>query len=242
MIDTFEKTYNILSTQIDHRAQLGMVQILGLNQDNFCEFFKLLGCDGITMIPVANCFFVATKTRFKILSSPRWLDDVRVISSISKKSVARIECDCTIVDESGNVCAYGKQELCAMDSNTRRLRMVDTTLFPRDISIGEPNDITFDKLDFDNCDSVTQVTVQYSNTDFFGHTNNVEYVKMMLDVLPVDLVRSIEITDFEIHYIKESKAQDVLDIKYRIGDDSVLFEIYRDDAIITKAKMIYKVE
>ena len=234
MDNTFVKDYKIASTQIDHNASLGILQVLGLNQDNFCEYFKVLGCDGLTMIPIAKCFFVTTKSKFKILKQPHWLDIVRVTSSIAKRSTARIECDCSIVDSEGNLCAYGKQELCAMDSENRHLRMVDSTLFPSDIVPANSNDIEFSKLSFEQGKNHLVVPVKFSNIDFFGHTNNIEYLKIMLDILPADLVNKITITGCEIHYLRESKMGDYLDIYYTILDDKIQFIAYKDNEIINK--------
>ncbi len=239
MDNKFIREYRVSSTQIDHRAQMGMVQVLGVNQDNFCEYFKVLGCDGLTMIPLAQCFFVTTKTRFKIQKSIDWLDDIVVESTISKKSVARIECDCNILDKDGNICACGRQELCPMDSETRRLRMVNTTLFPKDIIPSAINDVELNRLNFDDANNHKIVEVEYSNIDFFGHTNNVEYVKIMLNVLPIDFIKSIHIYDCEIHYIHESRVGDHLDIGYSILDGEIQFVVRNGDAIITRARLLY---
>ena len=81
--------------------------------------------------------------------------------------------------------------------------------------------------------------LKLNNVDYFGHTNNVEYVKMMYGACSCEFLRSIKIETFEIHHIKESREFDKLDIYVNQAENEINFGIKNGDAIIAEAKMTY---
>ena len=166
---------------IDVNAKLGAVNAITCMQDNMCEYFKILGCDGITMIPICNAFFVITKTILKFVGDVDWLDEIDLHSYISKRSNIRINVSNHIY-KNGNPVVLGLQEMCAVDDSDRRLRMVDSTLFPRDIEVVEFDELKFSKMmvEFDEDDFVKDITIDVRHLDFYKHTNNVEYAKFIL--------------------------------------------------------------
>jgi hypothetical protein len=61
----YEQPMKVLSSWTDINMELGLAQALSVVQDNMCEYFRELKCDGPTMVPVCNCFLVVTKTKIK---------------------------------------------------------------------------------------------------------------------------------------------------------------------------------
>lgn len=238
----YEQPMKVLSSWTDINMELGLAQALSVVQDNMCEYFRELKCDGPTMVPVCNCFLVVTKTKIKFNNYLKWLDSFKVVSEISSKTRIKINLNTEILDESGGVAVSCLQEMCAMDSNLRKLRMLDTTLVPSDLEVTKVSDIVFSKFDIEveEKDLVKTCNVNVCNLDFYKHTNNVEYVRLMLSTLDLDFVSNNKINDFEIHYITESRYGNELKIYRKEINDGLYFEIRKEDNPIIKAFLNYK--
>ena len=64
----------VLASSTDYSARVGLVGAISYLQDNMCDYFKYLGADGITMIPICQAFFVITKTKIKFHDLPKWAE------------------------------------------------------------------------------------------------------------------------------------------------------------------------
>lgn len=239
----FEQELKILSTQTDHKAELGVLQAMGMMQDNMCEYYKILGCDGPTMIPKCNCFFVLTKTKIRIFSKPKWLQKINLKTDVSRITNLRMNVFHDITDAMGNLCMDGIQELCPMDTITRKVRPVNTTLFPEGVEVADtPENLAFEKFDeeLDKEYLCEKIKININNIDFYGHTNNLEYVKFILSTIPSSEFYAMDIKSFEIHYIHESREREVLDIFCKKSSDNYYYELKNSDKVICKARLVFE--
>ena len=242
MNDDLISKFKLPASLIDINAKLGIVDALTCLQDNMCEYFKLLGCDGLTMLPICNAFFVITKTIVKFVGSANWLDEIEVKTNIAKKSNIRVNLSNSIYLNKKPI-VLGLQEMCAVDGNDRKLRMVDSTLFPQDINVGCDNGLAFSKImvDFDERDFVKEIVIDASHLDFYKHTNNVEYARFVLSTLTVDEISNSDIDTFEIHYISQCVEGDKVKIYKKVIDNIVYHQmVLNNGQVINKSKLIYK--
>ena len=65
-------------------------------------------------------------------------------------------------------------------------------------------------------------------------------MKFVLSTLPLEFVDTIDITDFEIHYIAESRYGDVLKIYRKISENNIAFQIVKNGNIVTRGCVWYK--
>jgi len=237
----YKQDLKVMSSWLDTNTQLGLVGSLQVVQDNMCEYFKKIGSDGPTMIPVCNSFFVVTKTKICFNKFLNWLDGFSLISEVASKTRVKVNLCTDIVASNGQVVASCVQEMCPIDATLRNIRMINSTLFPQDLEPTKTTDISFQRMLFelDEEDFVFEKIVDISNLDFYKHTNNVEYVKFMLSALDLEFVSNMKINDFEIHYISESRFGDKLKVYRRFEENSVLFEIKRNGELVVKGKMDY---
>lgn len=238
METVYKQNVKVLSSMTNSNAEVGISHALSYLQDNMSEYMGSLNCDGITMIPKANCFWVMTKSKIRFNGRVKWLDSITLKTYLSHKSPARLNIVNDILDRDGNVIIEGIQELCAMDSDTRKIRLIKSTLFPEDIKpLSTNKDIEFSKLDFELDESKfkKEVTVSSENIDYFGHANNVEYSRFILSTFGGDELKMLNPKTFEIHYIAESKEGDKLSIFMDKVDKKYLFEIKRGEKVCVKA-------
>ena len=234
----------IPSSKIDFNGKVGVIQALEIFQDNMCEYYKRLNCDGIYMIPKCHACWALIKTKIKFYKDVDWLDKCNIKTDVCKLSNVRMNLSSALYDENRNLAISCLQEMCGMDSDSRKLRTVDSIpFFPKDIEVGDNfSGLSFEKLDFvlDENDFSKSIIVSVSNVDFFAHTNNVEYVKLMFSTCEFDDLKKMKMTDFEIVYIKESVIGDELKIYKKDTGETLYFEIRKNGNCITKAKIKYK--
>ncbi len=243
MQSIFSRKLKVDASLTDINAEMGLVSALTVAQDNMCEQFKLLGCDGITMIPVANCFFVLTKSKIKFNRGIKWLDEFLATTEFTQKSKIRVEIQTTLKDDKG-VFAICEQQMCPIDATSRSIRSVDSTLMPVDLETSAVSTMQFEKMSFelDDSDYFCSITITAGNLDFYKHTNNLQYVHFMYSSLGLEFAENNFIEDFEIHYIKETKLGDNLQLYKKIEGGRVLFEIKNESVIIAKAILNYVVK
>ena len=110
----------------------------------------------------------------------------------------------TFKNKEGENYFCAKQEMCPIDLVTRKIRKVNTVNYPSNMET-EENIIyePFFKLtaDFSEDDLVYKQKVFLTDIDYSRHTNNVSYVKFIMNTLSSEFIDRYQITDFEIHYI-----------------------------------------
>ena len=104
------------------------------------------------------------------------------------------------------------------------------------------NPVQTEGLDFSRfsktCGSLTEsVTVSSTSLDYCYHTNNIEYVRFMLNTYPVEHFKTHEPAQLEIHYASQSFEGEVLSIMKESDDSGDQFHILRDSQEITSCKI-----
>ncbi len=74
--------------------------------------------------------------------------------------------------------------------------------------------------------------VAYSDIDFNRHMNSIGYVRLIFDILPIEMLERQGKVRMDIHYLNECLYGQTLLIKCDIEADMVSFEIERDDNIV----------
>ena len=95
------------------------------------------------------------------------------------------------------------------------------------------------KEDFSEKDYIYQQKIFSSDIDYSNHTNNVSYIKFIVNALPCKFFEENQITDFEIHYINESKEGQILKVYKKEKDNWVEFLIKEGDREILRAGLNY---
>ena len=70
--------------------------------------------------------------------------------------------------------------------------------------------------------------VVYSDIDFNRHVNTMRYIEMMLDMLPVEILTQEASVRLDIHFLRECRFGQTLQVGCELRDRSALFEISGD--------------
>lgn len=158
-------------------------------------------------------------------------------------SPIRLDVETDFLDEQNNLLFAAKTEMCAIDFTERKIRKIDTLEFPKDLETGHSNfnePYAKMKTEFEAADMIYSQRVFASDVDFTEHTNNVRYVKFLMNTLDKEFYTHKKATGFEIQFLKESRDGDILDaFRKETNEQECSFEIRKADECIIKAVLNY---
>lgn len=224
----YKKEYQINYTELDQNLELGVFSAIILQQNMGTEYFETLKSDNIILKNENNAIWVVSKTKVHFNKYPTWRDIVYGRTYTTKLKPIRVEMETTFTNEKGENLFVTKQESCAIDLNTRKIRKIDTVNYPKDMEIEENTLVEpFLKLNesFSENDFVYEQKIFSTDIDFSRHTNNASYVKFILNTLSCQFLDKNKVTDFEIHYINESGEGQKLKIYKKEKDNIIEFLI-----------------
>ena len=224
----YKKEYQINYTELDQNLELGVFSAIILQQNMGTEYFGTLKSDNIILKNENNAIWVVSKTKVHFNKYPTWRDVVYGRTYTTKLKPIRVEMETTFTNEKGENLFVTKQESCAIDLNTRKIRKIDTVNYPKDMEIEENTLVEpFLKLNesFSENDFVYEQKIFSTDIDFSRHTNNASYVKFILNTLSCQFLDKNKVTDFEIHYINESGEGQKLKIYKKEKDNIIEFLI-----------------
>lgn len=237
----FNKNQKVSISMVSTDGNLSAVGSFQIIQDAVTELAGMLKIDGGTLRDKYNALWVFTKTRAKFVKKIGWNKDIAITSYISFISNAKIHINVVIKDDSGEVALFSKTEMCALDIETQRIRKTSTVGVEAAMleSIDGAVDTAFTKFTDIDLPTVDRMKVKSTNIDFSHHTNNSEYIRLVMDTYAVEEIESRVIKEFEITYAGQSFEKDVLEIKKANFDGVDLVVIEKDNKPIVKCEIVF---
>ena len=223
----------------DPLANLSVIGCFQIAEETVTELMGKLKIDGITVKKAYNAVWVFAKSKLKILSNIAWNEQYTVVGFISKVTRVSIDIDVEIKNESDEICAYLRVELCALDLQSGKIRRVSTVGVDDSIQAEAPEtDLSFSKFDAENLPEVAQVKIKYTNIDFAGHTNNKEYIRFILNTYSVRELEERPIKEMDIVYVNQTYENDILTVQKNSDKDRDIIAIQKDGNYIVKSEIV----
>ena len=237
----FNKNQKVSISMVSTDGNLSTVGSFQIIQDAVTELAGMLKIDGGTLRDKYNALWVFTKTRAKFVKKVGWNKDIAIISYISFISNAKIHINVVIKDDKGEVALFSKTEMCALDIETQRIRKTSTVGVEASMleSIDGAIETEFTKFTEIDLPTVDRVKVKSTNIDFSHHTNNSEYIRLVMDTYSVEKIESKAIKEFEITYANQSFENDILDIKKASFDGIDLVVIEKNEQPVVKCEIVF---
>lgn len=242
MENEYKRKFFIGYSNCDRKVNLSVLNSLYLIQDMMTEYFGFLKSDNIILKSENNAIWVLAKTKVHFNKYPKWRDLIEGTVFTTGIKPIRVETEAQFKDKDNNVLFYANQETCVIDLTDRKIRKINIVNYPTGVQIKEGiNKEKYLRLntEFTEADKVYEQKIHSTDIDFSYHTNNVSYVKYILNSLNSDFIDSHKITDFEIHYINESKEGQKLSIYKKIKDNEIEFLIKEENREIARANLKY---
>ena len=198
----------------DPSGRLSMLGALVLVEDAVTVTMAKMHIDGITVRKNYGAIMVFAKNHLQFFGDINWRDEITVSCFVADKSAVRMHLD-VCVKKGGAIAMYARTEVCAVDEQTARIRRLDTVGVGAQVRVTRaPMELVWAPLDGEG-GLLDTVAVQTSNIDYAGHTNNVEYIRLLLNTFTLDEWRGIAPRELQVAYLNQSFLGDRLAIHGR---------------------------
>lgn len=234
------KTQKFGASMTGSNGNLSAIGAFQIIEDSLTEFMGELRIDGITIKQKYNAFWVFVKTRAKFFKRLLWGEEYTVTAFISSVSTAKMHIDVRVSDQIGQTIFYARVELCALDITTQRIKRIAAVGVDESMLAQEATtDITFGKYDIPELKLIEQVKIRSTNIDMSHHTNNLEYIRFIMNTYSVEDMETKSIKEMEVVYTSQSYENDVIDVLKTEQADRDLIILQKDDKPIIKCEIVF---
>jgi len=229
---------HIDASMVDNHAYLRMDGIFNILQTMLTEYLKQYKADNISIKNNFNAAWLITKVLVKINKMPLWGTNITVKSYVVQKKSAKIILETIAKDKDENILFVAHDEMCPINLEKRRiLRLTDIEFDP---ILLESNYLdNFEIIATDNLELSDSFNVKYIDIDFTNHTNNVSYIRYIINDLGLDFFEKYNITKIDVRYLAESRINDKLSILKNDNGNDVTLLIKNDDKDVFLIKIDY---
>ena len=201
----------------DVAANLSLLGAFQIVEDANTEMMGMLKLDGETCMREYGGMWVYVRNRIELRKQIHWMDEYVLECYISSIGGARLTID-TCLKTDGEIAVVSRAELCAIDRQTTKIRRANTVGVNENVISEAPEiDIRFNNSDFVPSELVDSVFIRSSDIDFNRHTNNISYVRYILNQYNTTSKKTIVAS--EIQYIGQTFEGDKLDV-YRCAPNN----------------------
>jgi len=213
----------------DASVRLSVIASLELIEDCVTELMRSLGIDGVTVMERYGAMWVFSKNTVRFHRRAEWLEKLNIRCYVSKHTALRIFIDTEICSETGERLVSSRIELCALDLTEQSIRTPQSVGFSPEMEHPEPmEELSFSRFGKPELEPAESVKVRSTNIDYCAHTNNIEYVRFILNSYSAGRLASDEFAAIEMHYLGQTHEGDVLQLESLLTGSRDLFRITKD--------------
>lgn len=189
-----------------------------------------------------NRTWVLLSTRVKFLKNPSLSSELVVSTWPRKKSLAHFDRDSMILDYNGDVIAKIHQKWVIIDYKERRIVLPRYFDYPlKEMCEKKAFDDELKKLEDFSIEGLDcyDIKVLQSDLDHNGHVNNVKYIQYITNIIKFD--KSTVITDLQIDYIHELKADEIIKIYIKNVNKMIYAKALKDNNLVFICRIQYKI-
>ena len=220
---------------------MGIAQSVLMVQDNLTECFGKLSCDGIVFREQFNVFWVFTKTKIIFIRRPAWREHITAKTFPVSSSGFKTQVNTICTDTDGRMLFTANQEACVLDGKTHRPVKLTTLPYPSgpfpEPVFTEP----FERFTFTATedDFKYEHIIRSQHIDMSRHMNNIEYIKLALNVFTDDFLRTHDPQSLEVHYTGESTEGQTLRIYSTTNGAATAIAIQEGDRAVFEMKIVF---
>ena len=234
----YTKDSYVTGSMCDGKLKLSILAADGIVENAVTELMGDLGIDGIVAMEKYKAMWLIVKNNICFVRRPVWREEFTVRCYISNHSAVKLYIDTIVGSKDGDLLLKARTELASVDLESGRIRKAETVGFSPDMAHPvETEGLEFSRFPKTGTDFVESVEVRSTSLDYCYHTNNIEYVRFMLNTYDIEHFKTHEPARLEIHYADQSFEGEKLDIEKMPYEDGDLFKIMRDGTVITSCQI-----
>lgn len=227
MNNTYKLEHTIGYSEVDSYYKLRLDHIFSHFQNIADLHSKDMGTDGEALLDKSNVFWVLTKVKLKIAEIPRFSESIAIETWPLKAKGVRYDRD-FLLSDGNKPLVMGSSEWCTLEYTTRKLRRVDSVAYPQDMPFRE---------DRSGAGEFLRVKETVYDTDFHHfyrssfvdidtnkHTNNVAYLRMVLNCFSPDEFEAMGLDEFQINFLSQTFYGDEIKIYKKQIDNGFYIE------------------
>ena len=235
----YEKKVQITAEYSDYTIRLGNYQFFYLLQNAMIGGFDAQGVGNKGLREKCGGYWAVTKTKLKIFRKPDWNEEITLKAKSFDDGRLRVNVATEILSAGNELLALGTQELCILDLDTHRVKRLTDTCLP----LGENKDtlaMEFEKFSMpDEILASYEYIVRSQNIDMSRHVNNVEYIRMAMDLFTVDELCEKDPFVMEVHYIGECREGEKLICQRADAENKSFINISKDGKKVFEMKISF---
>lgn len=202
----FQKQRTITSAYIDVSGKMGIAQTVLMVQDNLTENFGALKMDNFCVNEKGG-YWAIYKAKFKFFKRPFWRDKVITTSFPTDNAPIRTYVNTSITTVEGEPIILAVQEACCLDLERHRPMKLEAVDFPAEGTPEHFMDNKFSKfpVESEEYQEVYRQKVLPQHIDMSHHMNNIEYVKLALNVFSATDLELCIPAMLELHFMGETR-------------------------------------
>ena len=231
---TYKENYKIKSTDCGSNILLKPSSLLMIVQDLATLGAEYIGA-GTDKVTGKGYIWVVTKMEVEIIKTPKYLEDVKLITYPNKMIHFIFPRTILIHNTNDDLMVKVSSMWCILNYENRKLVM------PSDINLITPGDETMDKINPINVKETTLVeerTVRNTDLDVNMHLNNIKYLDYITDTFDLDFINNNEIKRINLVFHEEVKAGETLGIYS--SEDKEYFVIKNKDKKVFECNIEFK--
>lgn len=189
---------------------------------------------GVDALNADNHTWVLSRIAFEFYRRPRQYEEYTVATWISDYGRLLSTRNFTLTDAAGEVFGAAVSQWAMIDLEKRTA--VDLSWVGRehhDAMVEEPSPVERPrKVRNVTPTATTTHRIVYSDIDFNRHVNTMRYFDMMIDMLPIEVLEGDFKYRLDIHFLKESRFGQTLEVGCELRDGVALFEITTDEGVV----------
>ncbi len=223
----------------DSNVKLAVKGTFDLVQDYLTEMLKAVELDGVSLKKKCGCVWVFTRNRTEIDRELNWNEPYTVESYISSAKGAKMTVDTVLKDTDGCICVYSRIEMCALELATQKIRRIRDVGVSDETYVETPErEIVFSRLKHEGLEEIETRVVKSGDIDFIQHTNNISYVRFIMDTYPSQELRERPVKAIEVRYAGQTHEGDLLCIRKAERDGRELFDVTLGDTVAAECEII----
>lgn len=210
----YTKTSLVSASMCDAKATLSPLAAFQLVEDAVTEFLGELHIDGVTAMREYGATWVFVKTVIRFYQRPSWPEGLKIRSFVSAHSSAKLFVDTEIISSADKTAViHARLELCALDLSSGSIRKASSVGVEKDAPCETAlPDLAFDRFPKVEAEVMETAVIRSTNLDYNFHTNNVEYVRFILNAYNAKHLAERDIGQIEIHYGCQTFEGDTIQI------------------------------
>lgn len=235
-----EKLYTlnriITSSFSDREMRLSVPAIFDAFQDIAAIHVNYMSLSAQELYDKFNLLWVLSKEKAKIYRLPKQNETITIKTWPLKPSAVRFVREYSILSESGETLICGTSDWCLIDATTRQLKVSSSIPYPTELSDERAGAGAFTKPDLSGeFEPRLTYKVTLSDVDFNDHTNNVCYIRQIVNAFTPDEFYAMDIDEIETHFYKETRYGDEIAVLRKKTDTGYVIKCESNGAAVFAA-------